>query len=149
MAGEFQDDSSVWLVQSREGLWSGYSVEVDHVITHHLIDELHLFNKEVVFKKVTEMRVCESRNPRMKIQEGLAPVLLQGHDNVYSLVGFTTLIFRRLLNILKEQTAPVIILQPEKILGCPHAFCPTHRSGLHLAELQHPVEIVAPNNTYV
>ena len=95
---------------------SSQPAEVGQVVAH-LLDDLHLLIQEVVFKEVTEMRICAGRAQGMKIQEGLVQVLLQGQGSFHGLLGFTPLILRWLLHILKECTASAIVLQLEETLG--------------------------------
>lgn len=69
-------------------LWPCQPTEVGQLVVH-LLDELHFLMQEVVFQKVTEMRVCVSRVQGMQIQEGLIQVFSRAKAASVTVYPFT------------------------------------------------------------
>ena len=72
----------------------------------HLPEELHLLIQDVALQEVLEEGVCAGRTQGARIQKGLVQVLLQENGSFHSALGFTPLILRRLLHVLKRAQPP-------------------------------------------
>lgn len=94
-------------------------------VVAHLLDEFYLLIQEVIFQEVTEMMLYACRIQGMKTQGGLVQVLLQDQGGFHGLLGFSPLILRWPLHILKKcTTLPAVFnLSPHTSLWPIHGSC--------------------------